>query len=335
MSVRVEGLCKRFPSSKTPAVESASFTAPAGSITTLLGPSGSGKTTVLRLIAGLERPDAGVVHLDGQDCTRVPVQKRGVGFVFQGYALFQNLNVRQNIAFGLKVQKLSKEATDARVDELLQLVQLDELGKRYPGQLSGGQRQRVAFARALATRPKVLLLDEPFGALDARVRLELREWLQKLHRKMSVTTLLVTHDQEEALELSQQVVVMHEGKLEQAGTPHDIYDRPATPFVASFIGNANLVRGQAEDGSAVRAYVRPHEVKIVLAKPEDAEDGLAKVLDLLRVGGYVKILLRLPSTETLTVQLARSEADALNITAGDRVRVDLGEAKVFAGDYSI
>jgi sulfate/thiosulfate transport system ATP-binding protein len=334
VSVSVENLSRRFAAGR-PAVDGVTFEAPAGAVTTLLGPSGSGKTTVLRLLAGLEHPDAGLVKLHGSDCTEVPVQKRGVGFVFQGYALFDHMTVRKNIAFGLEVQGLAKKKIAARVDELLELVQLRELGERRPSQLSGGQKQRVAFARALATQPKVLLLDEPFGALDAQVRVELRGWLRELHHKMPVTTILVTHDQEEAFELSQRVVVMHEGKVMQVGTPHDIYDRPANAFVASFIGNANALRARASDGRDGVAFVRPHEVRIVKADATTSEVTSALVVALVRVGGFVKVEVRLSTSEQMTVQLGRAEAEAMALKEGDRVLVDLGEAKVFVEDYSI
>jgi sulfate transport system ATP-binding protein len=329
VSVEVRDLRKRFTEG-SPAVDGVSFEAPTGGVTSLLGPSGSGKTTVLRLIAGLERPDEGSVKLSGNDCTRLPVQKRNIGFVFQGYALFNHLTVRRNIAFGLEVRGVGKREISERVDELLELVQLRDLGERHPEQLSGGQRQRVAFARALANRPQVLLLDEPFGALDARVRLELRGWLRDLHGKMPVTTLLVTHDQDEALELSERVVVMHEGKIAQVGSPHDIYDHPATAFVASFIGNSNAIKS-----STGVAYVRPHEVKIVKADTTTSEVAVAVVMSLQRVGGFVKVDVRLATDERMTVQLARAEADALGLKEGDRVMVDLGDAKVFLEDYSI
>ena len=227
-----------------------SFRAPTGGITTLLGPSGSGKSTVLRVVAGLEQPDAGQVMFGGEDVTQLPAQKRGLGFVFQSYALFKHMTVRKNIAFGLGVRKVGVEETRRKVEELLSLVQLDGLGDRYPAQLSGGQRQRVAFARALAIEPKVLLLDEPFGALDAQVRVELRDWLRAFNAQRHVTTLLVTHDQEEAVELSDHVVVMHEGRVAQAGTPREIYDRPATPFVAGVRGRRE--RAARPDGRRPR-----------------------------------------------------------------------------------
>ncbi len=250
MSLVVNNLTKRFTLRGTPAVADVSFAAPTGGITTLLGPSGSGKSTVLRMVAGLEQPDSGTVQFGERDFTTVPAQRRGIGFVFQSYALFKHMNVRKNIAFGLRVRKTAPEEVRARVDELLSLVQLDGLGERYPGQLSGGQRQRVAFARALAIAPQLLLLDEPFGALDAQVRLELREWLRRFHDQRHVTTLLVTHDQEEAMEVSDHVVVMHEGRVAQVGQPQEVYDRPATPFVASFVGGANVLRGHMRDGRA-------------------------------------------------------------------------------------
>jgi sulfate/thiosulfate transport system ATP-binding protein len=335
MSVTVDNMSKVFANAKTPAVREASFVAPSGAITTLLGPSGSGKTTLLRLIAGLEKPQRGRVLFGEQDITRVPVQKRGVGFVFQGYALFAHLTVRDNIAFGLKIQRMGKGEIATRVSELLALVQLEDLGKRYPEQLSGGQRQRVAFARALATQPAVLLLDEPFGALDAKVRIELRAWLHTLHEKMRVTTLLVTHDQEEALELSEQVVVMNEGRVEQVGTPHDIYDHPATPFVASFIGNANMLRTKDEDGRDAMTFVRPSEVKLVKAEAGSPDLAAATVVAMNRVGAFVKIDLKMPTGELMAVQLERTEVETLCLGVGDRVMVKLGKPKVFVGDYAI
>ena len=246
MPIRVEGLTKHFGSFQ--AVHEVSFTAAAGSITALLGPSGSGKSTVLRMIAGLEQPTAGRIWMGDDELTVKSVQERAVGFVFQHYALFRHMNVADNVAFGLRVRKEEKESRDARVKELLELVQMTHFAHRYPDQLSGGQRQRIALARALAPRPRVLLLDEPFGALDAKVRQDLRRWLDELHRELGVTSLLVTHDQEEALELANQVVVMHEGRVEQAGAPADVYNDPATAFVAGFVGAANVLHGHVVDG---------------------------------------------------------------------------------------
>ncbi len=353
MSVVVEQLTKRFTAGGTPAVSDVSFHAPSAAITTLLGPSGAGKSTLLRLIAGLELPDSGSVRIEGVDCTHLPVQKRGIGVVFQSYALFKHMTVRQNIAFGLETRRLPRGEVEARVDEMLRLVQLEELGKRYPGQLSGGQRQRVAFARALAIQPKLLLLDEPFGALDSRVRIELREWLQSLHEQTGVTTLLVTHDQEEALEISQHVVVLSDGRVAQAGPPEEIYDRPATPFVASFVGGTSVLHGHvrsgraqmgtlvvaapqsAREGEAVQAFVRPHDIKI--AKPPHGSNELTtgRVERLKSVGGYVKVLLKLPSGETVTVEVPRAEFDDLGVVEGDHVHADVRMAKVFLGDFAI
>ena len=354
MGITVRGLTKRFPEANTPAVAEVSFSAPAGKITTLLGPSGSGKSTVLRIIAGLEPPDSGSVHFGAQEMTFVPVQKREVGMVFQNYALFKHMTVAGNIAFGMRLRKRPRPELDRKVKDLLALVQLDGLEERYPTQLSGGQKQRVAFARALAISPQVLLLDEPFGALDTKVRLELRDWLRRFHERTPVTTLLVTHDQEEAMELSEHVVVMHEGRAEQAGTPHEIYDRPATPFVASFVGGANVLRGRVQagrtdlidglsfatpgpDGASVQAFVRPRDVKLQKAPSGELEVpiSVARVERLQRVGGIVKISLVLPNGEPMTVEMSKAEVDGLAVKEGDRVMVDLREAKVFVEDYSI
>jgi sulfate transport system ATP-binding protein len=355
----VEGLTKRFARKGAPAVASVNFSVPVGTITTLLGPSGSGKSTVLRLIAGLEYPDEGRVLIGGVDGTALPPQKRSVGFVFQSYALFPHMDVRRNIAFGLTVRKAPPAQIARDVDELLAAVELEGYGDRLPGELSGGQRQRVAFARALATQPKILLLDEPFGALDAQVRLSLRDWLRRFHEERAhstrhppVTTLLVTHDQEEAMDLSHTIVVMNEGKVVQLGPPQEIYDRPVSPFVASFVGGANLFHRPSADGLPVQsapadvvegapapgafAFVRPHEVK--LSKPGD-NDGpqvsLARVERLSFLGAYVKISLRLPDGTGLNVELPRAELEALGIGEGDRVIADLKETKLFVGDYSI
>lgn len=350
MGVVVTEITKRFSRRAPPVVDRVTFTAPAGGITTLLGPSGSGKSTVLRLLAGLEQPENGRVCIGGRDVTATPAAERGVGFVFQSYALFRHLTVRQNIAFGLHGRDPAEVARI--VDGLMTTVELDGYGDRRPDQLSGGQRQRVAFARALAIEPKVLLLDEPFAALDAKVRGSLRSWLRAFHERhlasggQPVTTLLVTHDQEEAMELSESIVVMREGRVEQAGTPRDVYDRPASPFVASFVGRANILPGR--DGSSApgeAAFVRPHEVR--LRKPLDGvdvnpSDGvaspavvLARVQRLAFLGPHVKIALRLPDGADLLVELSKAEVDAMQLGEGDRVMADLGEAKIFVSDYSI
>jgi sulfate transport system ATP-binding protein len=352
MSVVVEGLTRRYPSAHTPAVADVSFAAPTGSITSLLGPSGSGKSTVLRLIAGLDRPDTGRVCFGDEDVTALPPQRRGVGFVFQNYALFRHMTVRDNVAFGLDVRGVARDEIDARVGELLALVQLTGYSDRYPAQLSGGQRQRVAFARALAVQPKVLLLDEPFGALDTRVRIELREWLLRIHEQTHLTTILVTHDQDEALELSEHIVVMKDGRVVQTGTPREVYDRPASPFVAEFVGNASVLsgrvhRGRADlaasvsvdapvatpEGAAVRAFVRPHEVK--LRKATDGHIAPAKIERAVIVGSRVKVSVRLTDGSLVTVDLSRDEHDALGCREGDGVMVDLHDAKLFVEDYAI
>jgi sulfate transport system ATP-binding protein len=355
VSVTLRNVTKRFAAGVTPAVADVSFTAPTGGITALLGPSGSGKSTVLRVIAGLEQPDGGQVLFGGDDYTSRPTQERGVGFVFQSYALFKHMTARKNIAFALDVRRTPRADVARRVEELLALVQLDGLGDRYPAQLSGGQRQRVAFARALAIEPRMLLLDEPFGALDAQVRAELRDWLRRFQDQRPITTLFVTHDQEEAMEVADHVVVMHEGRVEQAGTPHDVYDRPATPFVASFVGGANVLRGRVEngrasvgafavpldggspapDGAAVRAFVRPHEVSLSKAGAETPEVQVARVERAVRLGATVKLSLRLADGAPMTVQLPRAELDTLEIGEGDRVMVNLRDARVFVEDYSI
>src|SRR5215468_4917608 len=272
-AITVQGLTKSFGSFR--AVDHVSFEARAGEITALLGPSGSGKSTVLRMIAGLELPDSGSIWVGDVEHTDKTPQERRLGFVFQHYALFRHMNVRQNVAFGLSVRGVDKPTQRERVEELLELVGLAPFGDRYPDQLSGGQRQRVALARALAPRPDVLLLDEPFGALDAHVRQELRRWLDGLHRELGVTSLLVTHDQEEALELASAVVVMRRGRVEQAAPPVDIYNRPTTPFVAGFVGASNVVRGSAvagadqmAAGTGAQAYIRPHDVRLTRSQSD-------------------------------------------------------------------
>ncbi|HZU82803.1 MAG TPA: ABC transporter ATP-binding protein [Polyangiaceae bacterium] len=353
MNVSVKNVTKRFTAKGTPAVFDASFTATSGAITTLLGPSGSGKTTLLRVVAGLEVADQGQVFFDDRDVSRVPARSRGIGFVFQAFALFNHMTVRRNVAYALEVRGASEEEKRKRVAELLALVQLEGYADRYPRQLSGGQRQRVGFARALACRPSILLLDEPFGALDARVRVELREWLMQLHETTKLTTILVTHDQDEALELSAQIVVMDQGRVVQVGSPSDVYDRPRTPFVASFVGTANVLRGRVEgervalgslsvsvpsgtrDGAEVRAIVRPHDVRLAKNDGEQAGRSLGTITRMVGLGAHVKLQLELPSHDPVTVQLTRGEADAMGLAVGDKVVVDLAEAKVFVEDYSI
>jgi sulfate/thiosulfate transport system ATP-binding protein len=341
-AVRVENLTKRFGTFS--AVSDVSFEAHEGKITALLGPSGSGKSTVLRILAGLEHADDGRIWIMGEQLDNNSVQERQLGFVFQHYALFRHMTVRQNIAFGLAVRKAPKADQVNRVDELLALVQLKGLEDRWPDQLSGGQRQRVALARALAPRPKLLLLDEPFGALDARVRQELRKWLDELHRELGITSLLVTHDQEEALELAHEVIVMNQGKVEQIGTSTEVYNTPATPFVAGFVGAANVIHGVAingrvqfgeqflggaqhlEDGATAHAYVRPHDVWVGRESRNGASSPgrIERVSDL---GWVSKLQVRLPDDQLLIADVPNDKLFGLQ--TGDAVFVDLRRAKVF------
>jgi sulfate transport system ATP-binding protein len=300
------------------ALDDLSLEIPAGSLTALLGPSGSGKSTLLRVIAGLETPDAGEVFLVGTEATRVPVQKRGVGFVFQHYAAFRHMTVWENVAFGLKVRKRPKAMIEARVGELLALVQLEGFAQRYPAQLSGGQRQRMALARALAVEPQVLLLDEPFGALDAQVRRELREWLRRLHEEVRVTTVLVTHDQEEAMEVADLIVLLNHGLIEQVGSPRALYDRPANPFVMGFVGRANLVDG---------LYIRPHE--IALLPRHEGVGREARITRLVYLGFEVRAELTLQSGGTLQALLTRDEAEALALRQGQVIGIDLHRGRRF------
>ncbi|HEY8408759.1 MAG TPA: TOBE-like domain-containing protein [Gaiellaceae bacterium] len=301
------------------ALHDVSIDVESGSLTALLGPSGSGKSTLLRVIAGLEAPDNGDVFISGREATALAPQKRGVGFVFQHYAPFTHMTVRENVAFGLKIRKRPKDEIRARVDELLELVQLSGLGGRYPSQLSGGQRQRMALARALAPEPEVLLLDEPFGALDARVRVELREWLRRLHDEMHVTTIFVTHDQEEALELADSIVVMNKGSVEQVAAPRTLYDEPANEFVMSFVGPVNRL----DD-----AWVRPHDVELRLEPNGSTRE--AQVVRVVRLGFETRVELERDDGERLHAQLTRDEADELELRQGDIVFVRMRRSRTFA-----
>jgi sulfate/thiosulfate transport system ATP-binding protein len=302
------------------ALDRVSVDVPTGTLTALLGPSGSGKSTLLRVIAGLERPDEGVIHLDGEDVTRVPPQDRGVGFVFQHYAAFKHMTVWENVAFGLKIRRRPRAEIKKRVSELLELVQLTRLGDRYPAQLSGGQRQRMGLARALAVDPKVLLLDEPFGALDARVRKELRVWLRRLHDETHTTTVIVTHDQEEAMEVAERVVVMNAGRVEQVAAPRDLYDHPANEFVMSFVGPVNRVGD---------AFIRPHDVELLL-EPNGATQE-AMVERLVHLGFEVRVELVRDDGEHLSAQLTREQVDALELQPGQIVYVRPTRQTVFSG----
>ncbi len=290
-----------------------------GSLTALLGPSGSGKSTLLRIIAGLEVPDAGEILISGEDATALSPQKRNVGFVFQHYAAFKHMTVRDNVAFGLKVRKRPKAEVRERVDELLKLVQMEAFGHRYPAQLSGGQRQRMALARALAVEPQVLLLDEPFGALDARVRAELREWLRRLHDEVNVTTIFVTHDQAEAMDVASQIAVMNQGRIEQVGTPTELYDQPATEFVMGFVGEANRL------GSS---WVRPHELEI---GDEPRPGAVEAMVERIAPYGFdARIELTTAEGESLTVQLTRERLDLLELERGQIVWLRAGRERLFA-----
>ena len=322
MTIQIRNLEKRF--GNTVVCDRLNLDIADGELVALLGPSGSGKTTLLRIIAGLEVPDAGSVLFHGEDTTHADVRERGVGFVFQHYALFGHMSIFENVAFGLRVRPRATrpdEATiRAKVMELLTLVQLDWIADRYPHQLSGGQRQRIALARALAVEPKVLLLDEPFGALDAKVRKELRRWLRRLHDEVHVTSVFVTHDQEEAMEVADRIVVMNQGRIEQDGPPDEVYDHPATPFVLQFLGDVNLFHGRLGQGKSTAAdegvsYVRPHELEIV----DSARDGsmAATLAQALTVGPNTRLELRREGEAgTIDVEMAREEYVALRDRMG-------------------
>ena len=352
MSIFVRNITKRF--GNFTALENVSLEVPAGSLLALLGPSGSGKTTLLRVIAGLECADAGSVHYGDEDVTDSSARDRNVGFVFQHYALFRHMNVFENIAFGLRVRKEDKGKIGERVRELLHLVRLEGIERRYPSQLSGGQRQRVALARALAIRPKVLLLDEPFGALDAKVRQELRAWLRQLHDEIHMTSVFVTHDQEEAFEVADHVVVMNKGRVEQIGTPHEVFEHPANPFVMDFLGNVNVFNGRVQNGRAMLGgveldcpeyphtearsatlYVRPHELEIHHTA-NGASSLKAQVQRINRAGSVAKVFL--VSSEfglALNVELSPERYDELQLQAGDTVYVSPRKVRVFVPEYVI
>ena len=318
MSIEVQGASKRFGDFQ--ALDDVSLTVPDGSLTALLGPSGSGKSTLLRIIAGLEQPDAGCVEISGEVATDKPPQKRGVGFVFQHYAAFKHMTVFENIAFGLKIRKQDKGKIRERVHDLIDLVQLHGLGDRYPSQLSGGQRQRMALARALAVEPEVLLLDEPFGALDAKVRKDLRVWLRRLHDEVHVTTVFVTHDQEEAMDIAKQLVVMKDGRIEQTGTATELYETPANEFVMSFVGEANQLGDH---------LVRPHDLEILAQANGQTEQ--AKVIRVVGLGFEVRVELDLGDDKEIWAQLTREEAEQLDLREGQTVFVRPERTKVFSG----
>ncbi len=338
MGILVQDVSKQFGNFK--AVDQVNLEIESGSLAALLGPSGSGKSTLLRLIAGLETLDTGKIWLTGKDTTHQSVQERNIGFVFQHYALFKHLTVRKNIAFGLELRKVPKKKVQARVEELLELVQLTGLGDRYPSQLSGGQRQRVALARALAVEPQVLLLDEPFGALDAKVRKDLRAWLRRLHDEVHVTTVFVTHDQEEAMEVADKIVVMNKGQVEQVGTPAEVYDHPATAFVMSFIGPVNVLpstsqifQGNNFDSAQQEMFLRPHDV--VVETTANGTATLARVSRLIHLGWEIQAELALDDGQVVTAHLTREQFNELKLEPQQRVYIKPKKAKSFPLYYSI
>ena len=352
MSISVKNISKKFGAFT--ALDDVSLEVPNGSLLALLGPSGSGKTTLLRIIAGLEVPDAGSVVCQDEDITRQSARDRNVGFVFQHYALFRHMNVFENVAFGMRVRKQPKKLIDDRVAELLHLVRLDGLERRYPSQLSGGQRQRVALARALAIQPKVLLLDEPFGALDAKVRQELRQWLRRLHHEINMTSVFVTHDQEEAFEVADRVVVMNHGRVEQSGAPDEVFEHPANPFVMDFLGNVNVFHGRVQNGRAslgsmevdypeyphqearpATLYVRPHELEIERL-PNGVASLKARVERINPAGSVAKVfLLAAEFGVGLNVELSSERYVELALKTGDTVYVSPRKVRVFMPEYVI
>jgi len=317
MSIIVKSATRRF--GDFTALDDVSVEIPSGSLTALLGPSGSGKSTLLRVIAGLERPDAGTVEIDGRDATTLPTQRRGVGFVFQHYAAFKHMTVRENVAFGLKVRRRPKAEIRRRVDELLELVQLPGLAGRYPSQLSGGQRQRMALARALAVEPSVLLLDEPFGALDARVRKELRAWLRRLHDDVHVTTVFVTHDQEEAMEVADRIVVMNHGRVEQVGGPRDLYEHPSNAFVMGFVGPVTRLGD---------SFIRPHDVELRLEPNGTTSE--AMIERLVHLGFEVRVDLVLQDGQRLLAQVSREDAEQLELHQGQIIFARPSRVRMFS-----
>jgi sulfate transport system ATP-binding protein len=338
MGISVQAVSKRFGDFQ--ALDNVSVDIKSGGLVALLGPSGSGKSTLLRAIAGLEAPDSGRILLTGEDATDRSVQDRDIGFVFQHYALFKHMTVRDNIGFGLRIRKQAKAKTRRRADELLDLVQLSGLGDRYPSQLSGGQRQRVALARALAVEPKVLLLDEPFGALDAKVRKDLRAWLRRLHDEVHVTTVFVTHDQEEAMEVADEIVVMNKGQVEQVGTPADVYDHPASAFVMSFIGPVNVLPTSSRifqdtgfDSAHPEMFLRPHDIVVELA-PTSATVP-ARVKRIIHLGWEIQAELTLDDGQEMVAHITRERFDELKLEAQQRVHLRPKSAKSFPIYYSI
>lgn len=345
MSIEIEHIGKQFGSFT--ALNDVTLTIPSGELVALLGPSGSGKTTLLRIIAGLETPDMGRILFNGQDTTERHVRERQVGFVFQHYALFKHMTVMDNVAFGLNVRPKSTRPSKAeirdKVQKLLKLVQLDGMAHRYPAQLSGGQRQRIALARALAVEPQVLLLDEPFGALDAQVRAELRRWLRKLHDEIHVTSVFVTHDQEEALEVADRIVVMNKGRIEQAGTPDQVYEHPANPFVLNFLGNVNLFHGRAHHSAGEQpetsentvSYVRTHDIEIDRS-PQDSTSLKAQIKHIQKLGPAVRVTMSVDgNVDFIEAELTREQYQNLGLQQGESVFVRPRQVRVFVEDFQI
>jgi len=316
MSIDITGVTKRF--GDFVALDDVNVSIPTGQLTALLGPSGGGKSTLLRIIAGLDKADAGTISIEGQDATKLPPQKRNVGFVFQHYAVFKHMSVAKNVAFGLEIRKRPKAEVKQRVEELLGLVHLSQFSARMPSQLSGGQRQRMALARALAVEPTVLLLDEPFGALDAKVRKELRDWLRRLHDEVHVTTVFVTHDQEEALEVADEIVVINEGRVEQIGSPEQLYDEPANDFVMRFLGEVTELDGK---------IVRPHDVDVAL-QPAAPGGTPATVTRVLRVGFEVKLTVTTDAGQDVVVTMTRSHMRSLGVEEGSKVSLTVAPGAV-------
>jgi sulfate/thiosulfate transport system ATP-binding protein len=331
MSINVNQVSKKFGNFQ--ALEAINLDVEPGTLVALLGPSGSGKSTLLRTVAGLETPDTGSIHINDRDTTHLDIRKRNIGFVFQHYALFKHLTVKQNIAFGLDIRKKPRKGIMQKVDELLELIQLQGFGDRYPHQLSGGQRQRVALARALAVEPEVLLLDEPFGALDAKVRLELRSWLRRLHDEVHLTSIFVTHDREEAMAVADKIVVMNHGRIEQIGTPAEIYDRPVNPFVMSFVGEVNIFPSSSFSevnhisSQVSQIFIRPHDIKISKTQQESSLPAI--IQRIVHLGWEIQLELKLRDRSMITAHLNREEFDCLNLAPGAKVYLQPRQVKQF------
>lgn len=347
MSIKIKNISKKFETFS--ALENINFNIEEGELVALLGPSGSGKTTLLRIIAGLEFPDSGEILFHDNVTTSIPVKDRNIGFVFQHYALFRHMTVEENIGFSLKIKNVSKQKIKERVHELLELVQLSNLANRFPAQLSGGQKQRVALARALASRPSILLLDEPFGALDANVRKDLRKWLRNLHKEIHTTSIMVTHDQEEAFEVADKVVILNKGQLQQIGKPDEVFHHPANPFIMKFLGNVNIFHGRVESGrtvlgntdfeidekalSTARLYIRPHEWEISLTDVHGSIEGEIHFINA--ASSLVKIDVISKSGVELQVDIPYEKYKLMRLKKGDKVFLTPKDAKIFEEDFVI